>query len=175
MGLGGCCVFFRRVGAALDAPWGQRTVYASTSTRLYVTPNWGVSTPAGGDVFEYMIGPIDFMAEFKPRNYDTDDFQKRDWQQILTHVPEDVSSELRVELIPDFQNSDPEEDTVKDPITEDVGKGRVFRMDFAKGRQIAPVGRLIHNFQQVRLRNFAPEEPVRILNHTLRIIPKTSR
>ena len=175
MGLAGTCVFFRPVGSALNTPWRKKVIYASTRTRLYITPNWGVRTPAGGDLVEYMIGPIDFVAEFKPKNYDTDDFQKRDWQQILTHVPERISSELRVELIPDFLNSDPEEDTVVDAITEKTGKGRVFRMDFAVGRQIAPIGRLIHNFQQVRLSNFAPEEPIRILNHTLRITPKTSR
>jgi hypothetical protein len=175
MGLAGACVFFRRFDADKDDPWRHKVVYASTSNRLYVTPNWGVDAPDGGSVFEYMLGPIEFMAEFKPRNYDTDDFQKRDWQQIVTHVPESIASELRVELIPDFQNSDPEEDTVIDPVTDETGKGRVFRMDFPSGRQIAPVGRLIHNFQQVRLRNFAPEEPIRILNHTLRIIPKTSR
>lgn len=172
MGLAGACVFTRPADSPLDTPWKHRTIFASNSTTLFVSPSWGEDQPAANA--EYMIGPIEFLAEFKPRNYDTDDFQKRDWQQIVTHVPETIASKVRVELIPDLQNSDPEEGTVTDADGA-VGKGREFSMDWTYGRQIAPVGRLIHNFQQVRLRNFAPEEPVQILNQTLRITPKTSR
>lgn len=173
MALAGSCVFVRPAGSALDTPWVSRKIFASTQGKLYVTPSWGDDQPAAGD--DYMIGPIEWIAEFKPRNYDTDDYQKRDWQQVITHIPESVASKVRVELIPDFQNSDEFEDNVIDPVTQDVGEGRALRMDFSKGRQIMPVGRNIHNYMQVRMKNFAPEEPVQILNHMLRLTPKTSR
>lgn len=170
LALAGACLYTRSASAGKDEPWTVRTIFASTQTKIYVSPSWGDDQPEVGD--DYMLGPIKFLAEFKPTNYETDDIQKRDWQQVLTHIPESVASELRVELIPDLQNSDPEEDTVIDPVTMATGKGRVFRMDHPTGRQIAPVGRLIHNFQQIRFSNFAPEEPIRVLNHTMRLTPR---
>jgi hypothetical protein len=172
MGMAGACVFWRPADSSLDTPWKSRFVYASTSTRLFVTPNWGAEIPDVGD--EYMIGPIEFRAEFKPANYGTDDFTKRSWRQIIVHEPEEVSTVLRTELLRDFQNSDIDEDTVTD---EDgaTGEGRTYDLGFGKGRQIRPVGRLIHNFMGVRLSNFAPEEPLTIINHVLGEIPRLSK
>lgn len=172
MGLAGACVFWRPANSPLGTPWQSRTVYLSTPTRLYVTPNWGDDTPEVGD--EYMLGPINFLAEFKPTNYGTDDFTKRDWRQVLVHEPEAVSTSLRAELLRDFQNSDVDEDTVTDAAGE-LGEGRTFDLGFGQGRQIRPVGRLVHNFMGVRLSNFAPEEPLTIINHLLMMNPRTSK
>lgn len=164
LGLAGVCVFTRAAGAAYDDPWTVRTVFAATPTKLYVTPQFDAEAPAVGD--EYMIGAIEFDLLFKPQNYGTDDMMKRDWRQIVIHEVEDFASRVRIDLLPDFQNSDPEADTVTDDAGE-TGGGRTFLMDFSKGRQVRPVGRLIHAFMAVRIRNFAPEEPVRIINHLL--------
>ena len=172
MGLAGVCVFWRGSNAPLGTPWQSRSIYLSTSTRLYVTPNWGVDTPTVGD--EYMIGPIQFLAEFKPSNYGTDDFTKRDWRQVIVHEPEAVSTNLRTELLRDFQNSDIDEDTVTDSEGE-TGAGRNYDLGFGQGRQIRPVGRLVHNFMGVRLSNFAPDEPLTILNHLLMMNPRLSK
>jgi hypothetical protein len=169
-GLAGVCVYTRRKGADYDEPWVVRTIYAATTTRLYVTPQWGPDVPfdsTGEDEYEYMIGAIKLDLLFKPQNYGTDDMSKRDWRQIVVHEVEQFASKLRVDLLPDFALSDPEADTVVDPVTGDVGEGRVFRMDYQKGRQIKPVGRLVHWYQAVRMRNFAPEEPIEIINHLL--------
>lgn len=172
MGLAGACVFWRPAGSSLDTPWQSRTIYLSTSTRLYVTPNWAGDTPSVGD--EYMIGPIRFLAEFKPSNYGTDDYSKRDWRQVVVHEPEEVSTELRTELLRDFQNSDIDEDTVTNAAGE-TGEGRTFDLGFGYGRQIRPVGRTVHEYMGVRLTNFAPEEPLTIVNHLLMMNPRTSR
>jgi hypothetical protein len=175
MGLAGTCVFWRPADAPLGTPWQSRFIYLSTPTKLFVTPNWGPDTPNfGEDGDEYMLGPINFVAEFKPSNYGTDDFTKRDWRQILVHEPEAVSTDLRTELLRDFQNSDVDEDTVTDSSGE-TGQGRNYDLGFGKGRQIRPVGRLVHDFMGVRLSNFAPDEPLTILNHLLLMLPRTSR
>lgn len=178
VGLAGVCVYARRRGAQYDDPWVQRTIYAATQTRLYVTPQWGADVPfdSTGEVeFEYMIGPIELDLLFKPQNYGTDDMSKRDWRQIVVHEIEDYASQLRIDLLPDFSMSDPEADTVVDPVTEETGEGRVFRMDYQKGRQVKPVGRYVHWFMALRMRNFAPEEPIRIINHLLCVEPRTSK
>ena len=120
--------------------------------------------PVGAD---FMIGAINFECIFKPQDYGSDDHLKRDWRQCVVHEVEDFASKLRVELLPDFAMSDPGEDVVVDPDTQETGEGRRFKMDYAKGRQVRPVGRQIHNFQAVRLTNFAPEEPIRLINHLL--------
>ena len=172
MGLAGACVFWRPADAALDTPWQSRFIYLSTQDRLYVTPNWGPDTPTVGD--DYMVGPIEFRAEFKPANYGTDDFTKRDWRQVVVHEPESVSTNLRTELLRDFQNSDIDEDTVADP-AGDTGEGRNYDLGFGQGRQLRPVGRLVHNFMGVRLSNFAPEEPLTIINHLLMMNPRQSK
>jgi len=178
VGLAGVCVYFRRKDAAFDDPWSVRTVYAASETRLFVTPEWGPDTPfdsSGVVEFEYMLGPIGIDWQFKPQNYGTDDTSKRSWRQIVVHEIEQFSSKLRVDLQPDFQLADPEEGTVVDPVTNDVGEGRTFRMDYEKGRQLKPVGRQIHFFMAVRMRNFAPEEPIRLINHILCETPRTSK
>lgn len=169
LGLAGVCMFTRPAGAALDDPWIQRTVYAATDTRLYVTPGWGTETPSVGD--EYMIGAIQFVAAFKPKSMGTDDALKRDWKQVLTFAPQDVSSQLRVELLPDFANIDPDELTVLNSEGES-GEGRTFDLGFQRGRIKRPVGRRIYNYMQVRMKNFAPDEPVEILNHALLSNPR---
>ena len=178
MGIAGVCVYVRRSDAAYDDPWVSRTIYASTPTRLYVTPQWGPDTPfdeTGEISYDYMIGAIEFDQLFKPQNYGTDDMSKRDWGQIVVHEAEDFGSLVRIDLLPDFQMTDPEADTVVDPITGETGQGRIFAMDYSKGRQTKPVGRNVHHFMAVRMRNFAPEEPVRIINHLLRVTPRTSK
>ena len=168
LGLAGVCLFTRAAGAAPDDPWIQRTVFASTSTRLFITPSWGLQTPAPGD--DYMLGPIQFLSTFKVKNYGTDDDQKRQWKHIIVHEPEVVASQLRVELLPDFQLSDPGEPFLLDADGEEQENAeRLFDMSFKLGRQVAPLNREVLNFEQVRLSNFAPEEPIRILNHYLRV------
>jgi hypothetical protein len=169
MGLAGVCVFTRAAGAEKDEPWTVRTIFTSNGSKLYVTPSWGGDTPSVGD--DYMLGAIDMLAEFKPQNLGTDDVLKRNWSQVIVHQPETVASELRVEIIPDLQNVDPEEDTVVDTDGE-TGKGRIFRMDYSRGRQVKPVGRDIHNFEKIRMSNFAPDEPIRLINHIMRKTPK---
>lgn len=178
VGSAGACVFFRRKDAGYEEPWKSRTIYAATSTKLYVTPQWGADTPfdeTGEVEYEYMLGPIKFDQLFKPQNYGIDDTQKRNWRQIVTHEIEEFASKVRVDLLPDFSQSDPEAETVVDPVTDEVGDGRIFRMDYEKGRQIKPVGRDIYNFMALRMRNFAPEEPIRLINHSLCVTPRASK
>jgi hypothetical protein len=178
MGLAGACVYTRRVGANYDDPWVVRQIYAATNGRLYVTPQWGPDTPfdeTGQVQFEYMIGAIELDLTFKPQNLGTDDMSKRNWREIVVHEVEQFASQLRVDLLPDFGSVDPEADTVVDPVTEETGEGRVFRMDYVKGRQIKPVGRLIYFYMGLRMRNFAPEEPIRVINHLLGVAPSPSK
>lgn len=178
MGLAGACVYTRLANAEYDEPWTVRTIYAATNDRLYVTPQWGPDTPfdpEGNFEYEFMIAPIELDLLFKPQNYGTDDTPKRSWRQIVVHEIENFASQVRIDLLPDFMNSDPEADSVIDPVTNETGQGRIFRMDYSKGRQIKPVGRYIHQFMAVRIRNFAPEEPVRIINHILGEEPGKSK
>lgn len=178
VGMAGACVFFRRKGADYDEPWGSRVVYAATTDRLYVTPQWGPDTPfdpTGEVEYEFMIGAIELDLLFKPQNYGIDDTQKRDWRQIVVHEIEDFASQLRIDLLRDFQSTDDDADTVVDPVTQETGEGRVFRMDYEKGRQIKPVGRRIYNHMALRMRNFAPEAPVRLINHLLCTEPRSSK
>lgn len=172
LGLAGTCLYTRPAGSSYDTPWTVRKIFAATSTRLYITPPWDADQPAVGD--PYMIGAINFDCLFKPQNYGTDDPTKRDWRQVVVHEVEDFASEVRVDILPDFQFSDPEADTVTDDAGV-TGAGRTFLMDYAKGRQVRPVGRLVHSFMAVRIRNFAPEAPVRIVNHSLMVELRTSK
>jgi hypothetical protein len=172
LGLAAACVFFRRRDASVDDPWDRRVVYAATATRLFVTPAFTNDAPT--DEFDYMIGPIDFLAKFKPTNFGDDDVLKRNWRQALVHEVEQVSSIVRVQLIPDFQSSDEEEPEVVDP-AGDTGQGHTFDLSYPKGRQVRAVGRNLYNFEQVVLSNFAPEQPIRILNHLLMVDPHTSK
>lgn len=166
-GLAGVCLFVEDENGEFTQ---QTTVFAATNTTLFVTPSWGDNTPPVGR--RYMIGPIKFDALFKPKNYGTDDVLKRNWRQILTHDVKPVASRLRVELLPDFALSDSEEATVQNESGE---IGRLFSMDFSRGRQVRPVGRRIHNYMGVRLSNFAPEEPIAILNHALGVEGRQSK
>lgn len=170
LGLAGVCLYLRQPNAAPDDLWTVRTIFAATTTRLFITP--ALTEDVTG--WDYMIGAIDFRAEFKPTNFGTDDMLKRDWRQAITHEPENVSTELRVQLIPDFQNVDEDAGSLVD---EDglVGAGRTFDLSFSKGRQTRPVGRVIYNFEQVVLTNFAPESPVRLLNHLIMLQPRNSK
>lgn len=170
IGLAGVCIFTKAPGDAVEEFSVQRTVFAVAGDRLYVTPGWVLETPAVGS--EYMIGPIQFEALFKPRNYGTDDMQKRNWRQVLTHNPEESASRVEVELLPDLQLSDDEEATVQNESGE---TGRLFLMDYFKGRQVRPIGRRIHNYLGVRIKNFAPEEPIAIINHTLGVEGRQSK
>jgi hypothetical protein len=169
LGLAGVCLYTRPADSAPEAAWVQRVIFASTQTRLYVTPGWVDDTPSVGD--EYMIGPIEFRAIFKIKNYGQDDDLKRPWSQVLVHEPEEIATQLRLELRPDFQNSDPDDDFLLDVDGEPIVQ-RLVDLSFAKGRQTFPVGRTILNFEQVVMSNFAPEEPARILNHIIRLTPR---
>ena len=159
MGLAGVCLFVEDDAGEFTQ---QVTIFASTLDTLYVTPSWGLNTPLAGR--RYMLGPIRFDALFKPRDYGTSDSVKRNWRQVLTHDVQLTASELRIELLPDFSLSDDEQETV---VNESGETGRLFNMDYSKGRQTRPIGRRIHNFMGIRMTNFAPEEPIAILNHTL--------
>jgi hypothetical protein len=172
LGLAGACVFYRASDAAPDDPWESRTIFAATQTKLYVTPSFTTDAPPQG--YDYLIGAIDFRAEFKPTNFGDDDLLKRPWRQCIVHEPETVTSLVRVELIPDFQNSDDEEGSVVDAQGQ-IGQGRVFDMNFSKGRQLQPVGRQLYNFEQIVLTNFAPESPIRLLNHLMMVDAHTSK
>jgi hypothetical protein len=172
MGLAGACVFTRAADAAPDDPWVQRFIYASTRTRLWVTPSWGTETPSAG--FDYMIGAIEFVAEFKPSNMMVDDLVKRGWRQIVTFDPVTKPSKLRVELLRNFAVSDEGEEDVLNEIDNEIvaGAGRLFDLSQPGGRIDRPTGRMIYDYMQVRMKNFAPDEPVQIFNHILRPTPK---
>ena len=172
LALAGVCVFYRPRGSLPDVPWSQRVVYAATATRLFTTPAFTDDAP--DDTYEYMIGPIDFFAKFKPANFGDDDVLKRDWRQILVHEVEQVSSIVRVQLIPDFGEEDEEEGSIKAP-DGTTGQGHTFDLSYVKGRQVRPTGRKLYNFEQVVISNFAPEQPVRLLNHLLAVDPHTSK
>jgi hypothetical protein len=172
LGLAGVCVFFRARDAAPDDPWDSRLVYAATAERLFVTPPLDANTDITG--YDYMIGPIDFRAEFKPTSYGDDDALKRNWRQIITYEPEDVTSTIRVQLVPDFQGEDDEEGSVVDAEGE-VGAGRTFDLSYSRGRQLRPTGRRLYNYEQLIITNFAPNQPVRLLNHQMAVAPHTSK
>jgi hypothetical protein len=171
LGLAGVCVFFRPAGSASDDDWEERTVFASTSQRLFVTPPLPVGSELAG--YEYMLGPIDFLAKWKPTNYGDDDVQKRNWRTVIVHEPEDVSSEVEVEFRPDFQNSDPDDGAVVDE--QGVAGKLKFDMNFSKGRQVAPVGRNLYDFEQIVVSNFGPNRPVRLINLGLGVAPHMSK
>lgn len=169
LGLAGICVFYRSKTADPDDPWNSRVIFAATEHRLYVTPSFVNDAPSVDD--DYLIGAIEFLAEFKPTNYGDDDTLKRNWRHALVYEPEDKKSVVRIRLIPDFQNIDDAENV--DDGTE--GDGFLVDLSFAKGRQTLPVGRKLYNFEQVVISQFAPEAPVRILNHVVMVEPHTSK
>lgn len=178
MGLAGACVHFRRKTDDYEEPWKSRTIYASTATRLFVTPQWGPDTPfdeTGEFEYEYMIGAIELDLLFKPQNFGVDDMQKRDWRQILIHEVQEFASKLRVDLLEDFGSIDLEAGTVVDPVTDEVGQGRIFSQDYSKGRQVKPVGIAVYDHMAIRMRNFAPEAPISVINHVLCTMPRTSK
>jgi hypothetical protein len=168
LGLAGVCVFFRAAGAAPDDAWDSRIVYAATATRLYVTPS--LTTSITG--YEYMIGPIELDLRFKPTNYGSDDNAKRNWRHAVTFVPQAQASELRVEVINDLAATDTLATEVEQPT---VGEGRLFDMSQTKGRQVGTLPRVIHNFIAVRMHNFAPDEPIEVINHALMFEPQEGR
>lgn len=168
LGIMGVCLATRAAGASLDTPWTIRKVFASTTDTLYLAEQWGDDTPSAGD--DFMLGAIEFKCIFKPNNYASDDIEKRNWSHVIVHEKETVSSKLRIELLPDFADEDPEELTVVRGT--ETGEGRTFDMSFRLGRQVAPIGRYIHTFHAVRFKNFAPDEPIRIINHAMRVTPK---
>jgi len=166
LALAGVCIYYRAPG---DDVWVNRKIYASTPTRLYVTPSI-----AGADLtgYEYMIGAIQFEAVFKPFNYGSDDYTKRNWRFALVHDVEQYNSDVEVELRADFASED---QFAGDVVNEDGTVGRHFKMDRKTGKQIGQVEKIPHTYMQVLLKNFAPEEPVRIINHVLAMTPRESR
>ena len=178
MGLAGACLHFRRKTDDYEEPWKSRTIYASTATRLFVTPQWGPDVPydpTGEFEYEYMIGAIEFDLLFKPQNFGVDDMQKRNWRQVLIHEIQDFASKLRVDLLEDFGRIDLEAGTVVDPVTDEVGQGRIFAQDYSKGRQVKPVGISVYDHMAIRMRNFAPEAPISVINHILCASPRSSK
>lgn len=169
LGLAGACLFFRENSSS---PWLSRKIFAATKTRIYVTPSFTVADRPSA-TWEYMLGPIDFLAQFKPFNYLVDDSLTRHWKEYVVHEVEEEASELRIELLPDFQNSDPDDGVIVNE--SGVAGNRVAKMDFKFGRQVLPVPRNIHAHMAVRLTNFAPEEPIRILNHVLGMEQRLSK
>lgn len=167
LGLAGVCIHFRAPG---ETVWQSRFVFASTETRLFVTP----SIADLGDLtgFEYMIGAIRFEAVFKPSNYGDDDYTKRSWRQIVVHLIEEFASRMEVELRADFG----EIDQLAGDILNDSGEaGRLFQMDYKTGKQVRQVEKIVHTYLQTVFSNFAPEEPIRVLNHLLSTTPRESR
>lgn len=176
LGMAGACVWIRRPDAALDEPYDIRFVYAATQTRVYVTPNWAGDQPQLGS--EYILGAIEFRCVYKPNNFGTDDFLKRNWRQVVVHRIEDKPSTIRAEILPDFQNSDPEELTVvsaDDAGEPATGAGRTFALTYFKGRQVRPVGRQIYNFQAIRISQIDSDAPVGLINHLLMSTPRQSK
>lgn len=168
LALAGACIHLRAPGETL---WQSRYIYASTKTRLYVTPS---ISSLGDDLtgWEYMIGAIDFEAVFKPFNYGSDDYTKRNWRHILVHEIEQFHSKLDIELRADFAD----EDQFEGDIQNDDGElGRQFFMDYKTGKQIGRVEKVVHTYLQIVMNNFAPEEPIRIINHVLATTPRESR
>ena len=120
-----------------------------------------------------MLGPIEFSPSFKPTDFGTGDFPKRSWRHVVEYDPGQIASKLQVELLSDFEATDPISGvTVTD---EPNRKFRVFDLSYGKGKQVEAVERDIHNFMQVKMNNFAPDEPIRVLNHYLMQTPKVSR
>jgi hypothetical protein len=102
-----------------------------------------------------------------------DDTVKRNWWQHVVHEPEDDASELRVELFPDFTTEDPGSGTIAQ---SDGSTGhRTFLMDYKLGRQKRPVGRDIYAYMGMKFSNFAPEAPIRIINHLLGVEAQKGR
>lgn len=169
LGLAGVCLFVR---PDENTPWTQRTIFAATQTRLYVTPAWASSaTPSLG--WQYLIAPIEFLALFKPTDLGSDDDTKRDWRVIIYHEPETADSIVKIELLPDFQDVDPDEGTQVQP---DGAVGpRQVNLNYAYGKQVMPVGRQVFNTIAVRLSQFAPEAPIRLINFALCAEGRTSK
>lgn len=167
LGLAGVCVQLRAPGSDV---WITRTIFAATTTRLYISENIESDGVEAG--WEYMVGAIRFEAVFKPFNAGTDDYTKRNWRQILVHAIEDVASTLKIELRADFSS----EDQFSGDILNDSGEaGRVFDMDFPTGKQVRQIEKVVHTYLQIVMSNFAPEEPIRIINHILNLTPRASR
>lgn len=167
LGLAGVCVYWR---ASPDDEWQQATVWASTPTRLYVTPSFTTLPTIGS---EYMLGPIAFECVFKPTEFGVPDGEFRNWRHVVIHDPEDRSAILEIEILQDFSQVDVEADTVTNPDGE-ISR-RTFDMSYPRGRQSRPIGRSIYSFLGFRMTNFAPEEPIRLLNHIIGIEMKSSR
>jgi hypothetical protein len=156
LGLAGVCIFFRNPG---ETEWVTRKIWLSSKQRIFFTPPMD-DLLAGA---EYMIAPIDFLAEFKPWNLGSDKEVKRAVDLFVIHEPEDFDSRLRVEFLADFEDEDRAEGAVQSD-DSGVAGSRVFTLSHRSGKQKMALGRIVHTFQNLRLTNFAPEEPVRILN-----------
>jgi hypothetical protein len=170
LGLAGVCLSVR---SGPEAPWTQRTIFGAQQTRLYVTPGWASGAiPQPG--WEYMIGPIEFLALFKPTDFGSDDDTKRDWRCIVYHEPEDHDSFVRIDLLQDFQATDPNADIQlqQDGTTEGP---RQVNLNYAFGKQVIPLSREVFTTMQVKLSQFAPESPVRLINFALCVEGRTSK
>jgi hypothetical protein len=158
MGLAGVCVYLKRPG---ETDWIVRTIWAATKQKIYFTPPLSPAPEVGT---EYMIAPIDFMAEVKPTNLSMDKNTKRPLDFYVIHEPEEFDSELKVEILPDFQNEDERAGAEITLEGQTVPGDRVVLMSNIHGRQRIATGRVIYTYVGYRLSNFAPEEPIRVLN-----------
>lgn len=170
MGLAGACLFTRAANAAVGTAWTQRFIYASTRDTIYVTPGWGPDTPSVGD--DYMIGAIEFVANFKPRTFLMDDTIKRQWKSVLSFIPETQPSKLRIEHLMDFETLDRRDAGIQNA---DGTTGRIFNLSDNEGRQERMGARELFTYLQLRMSNFAPDEPVRLLNHHIRVEGKNQQ
>jgi hypothetical protein len=157
LGMAGACVYFREPG---ETEWTQRTVWASTKQRIYFTPPLSAGLAVGS---EYMLGPINWFATIKPTNLGISADVKRTIDLFIEHVVEEFDSQVKIECLPDFANVDEGAGAV---LSDDSGVpgDRILSMSSQKGRQNISLGRIIHSYMGYRLSNFAPEEPIRIIN-----------
>jgi len=164
LGMAGACVYFRDPNGAFTAAdgskWDQRTVWASTKQRVYYTPPSAAPIAAGT---EYMLGPINWYATLKPSNLGKDSTQKRTIDLFLVHVPEEFDSVLKIEFLPDFSAVDERAGAISSDDTGIPGD-RTMLMSSPKGRQNVSIGRVKHAYMGYKLSNFAPEQPIRVLN-----------
>jgi len=169
LGAAGACVYFRDPDglfvAADGSTWDQRTVWASTRQKVFYTPPSAAPLPAGT---EYMLGPINWYAMFKPSSLGKDSVTKRTIDLFVVHVPEEFDSSVKIEILSDFSAVDERAGAIMSDDSSAPGDRRML-MSNPKGRQLATIGAVIYAYIGYRLSNFAPEQPIRIIN----IVPTT--
>lgn len=164
LGLAGSCVYFEDPDGDFEAAdgskWIKRVLWAATKQKLYYTPPSATPLPEGT---RYVIGAINWFATFKPTSLQKDSSIKRTVDLFVVHVPEEFDSQVKIECFPDFATEDEREGAILS--TDDATpNGRTVLMSNPKGSQIVPLGRIVSRYMGYRLSNFAPEQPIRLLN-----------